>query len=146
MNTRVIAVVGAVVLGLLLVRYLAVSRYQGAAPGASGSAGLVHLTDFDEALAKARSDNKLLVVDAMATWCGPCKMMDRDSWSNPDVQAWMNEHAVFAQVDVDQHVETAKKLKIEAMPTIIVFKDGQETGRVVGYRNASQLLSWLKSS
>jgi thioredoxin len=145
MNTRLIAIIGSVLLGLLLVRYIILSRQPAQAP-ASNAAPLVHLTNFDDALAKAKTDNKLLVVDAMATWCGPCKMMDRDSWSSPEVQSWMNQNAVFAQIDVDEHADTAKKLSIEAMPTVILFKDGKETGRVVGYQNADELLRWLKSS
>ena len=39
----------------------------------------------------------------------------------------------------------SEALKIEAMPTVIVFKDGQELRRNVGYLNAEQLLAWLKS-
>jgi thiol-disulfide isomerase/thioredoxin len=137
MNTGRIAVVGFVILSLLVVRYILLANHpiRASQPTASYAA----------LASQAAEEHKLLVVDVMATWCGPCKKMEKDSWSHPDVEAWMKENAVFAQVDVDEQREMSEALKIEAMPTVIVFKDGQELRRNVGYLNAEQLLAWLKS-
>lgn len=98
---------------------------------------------FVEAKAKAVEQDKILLVDATADWCQPCKAMERTTWVDPEVIAWINLNAIAIQVDVDRQREDAKELEIQAMPTIIVFKDGIEFDRVVGYKNASELLAWL---
>lgn len=96
-----------------------------------------------EAKAKAVEQEKILLVDATADWCQPCKAMERTTWVDPEVIAWINLNAIAIQVDVDRQRAEAKELNIQAMPTIIVFKDGRELDRVVGYKNASELLAWL---
>ena len=48
------------------------------------------------------------------------------------------------QLDVDKSRKVAAGLKIQAMPTIIVFKNGHEIARTVGYKTPTQLLSWLE--
>ena len=98
---------------------------------------------FEASQAQAKTESKLFLVDATATWCGPCKKMDKTTWVDDKVVAWMKQNAIAAQIDVDAQKETASALKIEAMPTIIVFKDGKEHDRIVGYKSADELLEWL---
>lgn len=98
---------------------------------------------FEQARAEAVKDAKLLIVDMTADWCQPCKMMDRTTWVAPEVISWINERAIAIQVDVDRQRDTATELNIRAMPTVIVFKDGEEFDRIVGYRDAEGLLAWL---
>lgn len=98
---------------------------------------------FKDAKAKAIETKKLFIVDATASWCAPCKMMDQTTWIDEDVVSWINEHAIAIQLDVDEEKMGAKMLKISAMPTIIAFKEGKEFDRVVGYQDAPQLLEWL---
>ncbi len=98
---------------------------------------------FEAAQAQAKTEAKLFLVDATATWCGPCKKMDKTTWVDHKVVAWVKQNAIAAQIDVDAQKETASALKIEAMPTIIVFKDGKEYDRIVGYKSTDELLEWL---
>ena len=98
---------------------------------------------FEASQAQAKTEAKLFLVDATATWCGPCKKMDKTTWVDDKVVAWMKQNAIAAQIDVDAQKETASALKIEAMPTIIVFKDGKEYDRIVGYKSTDDLLEWL---
>jgi len=98
---------------------------------------------YDDARKDARTAEKLFLVDATASWCGPCKLMDRTTWIDPRVVEWLGEHAVAVQLDVDRDRPHAKPLNIKAMPTIIVFMEGREFDRVVGYRTAEELLAWL---
>lgn len=122
----------------------------GGATASHGSAASGHATpavfaalSFDEAVSKAKQENKLVIVDVMATWCPPCKMMDKQSWPDAKVAGWINENAVAVQVDFDRQSQWAKAHKIEAMPTIIAFRDGREVKRVVGGLGPSDLLNWL---
>lgn len=99
---------------------------------------------FEQAKSAAKEQQKLLLVDATADWCPPCKEMDRTTWVDERVEKWLGEQAIAIQVDVDAEPEVARELRIRAMPTVIVFKDGAEFDRVVGYRSADELLAWLE--
>ncbi|MCJ1342125.1 Cytoplasmic thioredoxin isoenzyme 2 [Peltigera leucophlebia] len=68
------------------------------------------------------------VIDAFATWCGPCKVIA------PEIVKLSDEHtgARFYKIDVDEHPEIAAELEVRAMPTFIFFKDGQKIQQVVG--------------
>lgn len=101
---------------------------------------------FDNAKAQAKAEGKLLIVDATASWCGPCKKMDKTTWIDEKVVAWMNDHGVAVQVDVDEQKPLAQALKITAMPTVILFKDGQELDRSIGYQTPQELLKWLNGA
>lgn len=96
------------------------------------------------ALERAMAERKLLLVDATASWCGPCQMMDRTTWVDAAVVAWFHDHALAIQVDVEEHKEIAQQLRIDAMPTIIAFVEGKEFDRVVGARKPKELLAWLE--
>lgn len=96
-----------------------------------------------EAKAKAVEQDKILLVDATADWCQPCQVMERTTWVDPEVISWIKLNAIAIQVDVDRQKVEAQELRIEAMPTIILFKDGIELARTEGYRDAAGLLAWL---
>jgi thiol-disulfide isomerase/thioredoxin len=98
---------------------------------------------YDEALASAKATGKLLVLDATAAWCQPCKTMDRVTWSDARVVAWLEEHAVAVQLDVDEEKAVAASLGIRAMPTAVAFREGVEFDRVVGMKRPDELIAWL---
>ncbi|XP_052675227.1 uncharacterized protein LOC128156931 [Crassostrea angulata] len=80
--------------------------------------------EFDSTI----KDNKMVVVDFFATWCGPCKMIA------PKIEEMEKEYSgvVFIKVDVDENEETAAACEISAMPTFHIYKDGAKVGEVVG--------------
>jgi thiol-disulfide isomerase/thioredoxin len=85
--------------------------------------------EFGAARERALAERKLLLVDATAEWCGPCKMMDRTTWVDKDVVAWVRDHAIALQIDVDAEKAFAQEFRITAMPTIIAFVDDTEFDR-----------------
>ncbi|MCC5787812.1 MAG: thioredoxin family protein [Phycisphaerales bacterium] len=101
---------------------------------------------FAEAKAQAVDENRLLVVKGTAVWCGPCRRMDRETWPNPELAAFIREHAIAVAVDVDQERELARELGIRAMPTIIVFREGEDFARVTGYQTPAQMLAFLEAA
>ncbi len=100
---------------------------------------------MEAATKRGREENKLVVIDAMAEWCGPCKQMDRTTWVNASVVEWMKANCIAVQLDVDKDPQGARRLGVRAMPTVVVFANGKEVDRRVGGLNAKQMLDWLKS-
>ncbi|MBP2650705.1 MAG: thioredoxin [Firmicutes bacterium] len=76
-----------------------------------------------------------VVVDFWATWCGPCKMVAPELEA---VAADFTGKATVVKVNVDEQQEMAKTYKVMSIPTILIFKDGKEVNRLVGFRPRGQ--------
>ena len=81
----------------------------------------------------------LVLVDFFATWCGPCKML------SPVLEEIANENANLnvLKIDVDEVGDLAAAFAIQAIPTLILFKDGQQIAKRMGYLNKNQLLAFI---
>ncbi len=93
---------------------------------------------FDQEVLK--SDRPVLV-DLWAEWCAPCKMLA------PIVEQLSVELADRLEVvklDVDANPATAMRYGVQSIPTLLLFKDGQEVERLVGYMPKDRLLSRLQ--
>jgi thioredoxin 1 len=80
------------------------------------------------------------LVDFWAEWCGPCKMI------GPVVEEVAAEYAEklrVAKMNVDENPKTPQNLGIRGIPTLILFKDGVEAKRIVGYRTKEALVDEL---
>ncbi len=84
---------------------------------------------FREALAKARSENKPVVLDFTASWCLPCQRMLRETFPAPKV-ARLLEQFVFVKVDTDEHPALANKYGAVGLPDVrLLSPDGKELRR-----------------
>ncbi|WP_346935815.1 thioredoxin [Clostridium sp.] len=72
----------------------------------------------------------VVVVDFFATWCGPCKML---APIFEELSTEMEGKVKFIKVDVDQCPDIAMKYSVASIPTIIVFKDGNNVNTTVGF-------------
>jgi thioredoxin 1 len=93
------------------------------------------LTDdtIDEALKKY----PFIVVDFWAQWCGPCKML------GPIIQKLAKEKVgdiVFGKMDVDTNPKSSVSYGIRSIPNLIIFKNGQRAGDIIGALPEAQLL------
>lgn len=102
---------------------------------------------FEEAKAQAKKDKKQLFVDCYTTWCGPCKMLDRNVFSNPDLGKFINENYIPLKLDMEREgVLQSEAYRINSYPTMLILDaEGNEKSRIVGYRDASQLMRMLNS-
>ena len=90
---------------------------------------------FAQALAKAKKENKKLMVDCYTLWCGPCRFMATNVFPNDTLGAYMNEHFVCMKLDMEhgEGPERNKTFNVKAYPTFIFFDaDGKEMSRFEG--------------
>lgn len=90
---------------------------------------------FAQALAKAKKENKKLMVDCYTLWCGPCRFMATNVFPNDTLGAYMNEHFVCMKLDMEhgEGPERNKTFNVKAYPTFIFFDaDGKEISRFEG--------------
>jgi len=87
----------------------------------------------------AVKDRKVLV-DFSATWCGPCRML------HPVLEQISGEIAGwdFYEIDVDEAGAEANSLGIRSVPTMVVYSEGREVDRLIGFRDKAQLKSHLE--
>lgn len=91
---------------------------------------------------KLRTSDKLVVMDFFATWCGPCKMLTPIFES---LSKEMSDKVDFAKLDIDRSLEIVQQYKIVSVPTTIIFKNGREVQRIVGFIPKEQLKSKIKA-
>lgn len=96
-----------------------------------------------EARRLAAEQERLLIVMGTASWCGPCRHMKATTWKDERVVAWVREHAIAVQLDVDRYPGLARHLEIRAMPTTVLFRADEELGRITGARPAEPFVDWL---
>jgi thioredoxin 1 len=93
------------------------------------SESIKHVTDatYDEDVLQSELP---VLVDFWAPWCGPCRMVA------PIIEELAQEYdgkMTFAKVNTDENVEVAGKLGIRGIPTLILYVDGEEAERMVGF-------------
>ena len=81
-----------------------------------------------------------VLVDFWATWCGPCKML------SPIVDAIAEEADGFkvCKINVDDEDILGERLEVASIPTLLVFRNGEEAGRSVGVKGKDEILAMLK--
>ncbi len=99
----------------------------------------IYSEDFTSKVIK--SPNTVLV-DFFADWCGPCKMLapvlEELSTSNPEID--------FYKINVDENQDIANAFEISSIPCLILFKDGEEIDRAVGFKSKQQLQEFLSNN
>ncbi len=103
---------------------------------------MAQIIKTDEFVSEVENKDGIVVVDFFATWCGPCKMLLPVFDS---IGEEVKDKAQFLKVDIDQSMELAHKFKVSTVPTVIVFKNGQEMDRLVGFIPKASLKEKVES-
>lgn len=94
-------------------------------------------SSFEADVAKASG---LVLLDFWAEWCGPCRALGPVL---EDVAKEMGGRVTIAKMNVDQNPETPTKFGVRSIPTLVLFKDGQQIDTKVGSLPKQALLAWL---
>lgn len=91
---------------------------------------------FKDLIAKAKKENKLVFIDAYASWCGPCKMMEKNIFTKKSVGDFYNKNFVNARIDMEKGEgrEVAQKFGVRSYPTYLFLNgDGELVSQNYGY-------------
>ncbi|MGL4540740.1 MAG: thioredoxin [Candidatus Rhabdochlamydia sp.] len=103
----------------------------------SGSIKEILESDFNK-----ETGQGMVLIDFFADWCGPCRQL------TPVLEKVAREvgEVKFLKMNVDNAQQTAADLNVSSIPTLILFKDGQEVDRVVGLIEAEDLKAFLETA
>lgn len=110
------------------------------AMGALRGAEVAWQTNVGDAARLSARQNKAMLIMVGAEWCGPCHRMLQETMSNPALVARLNDQFVPVLIDADAQALLVEKLRIDAMPTLLVVSpDRKIIGRFIGFQTAAQL-------
>jgi len=85
----------------------------------------------------------IALTDFWAPWCGPCRMIA------PHVEAAakkLDGEAAFFKVNIDENIELAERYDVQTIPTLVIFKGGEEVARLVGVRGRDDIEAAVRAA
>jgi thioredoxin 2 len=127
-----------------LIQALLKAREQASVFSATGvmTPGKVSDLTGEQVEAEMKHTSTPLLLDCYATWCGPCQMMVKPF---EEVAAELGSKVRLAKMDTDKHPQVAGQLRVQGLPTLVLFQNGQEIDRIEGALMKDQLLQWIDS-
>jgi thioredoxin-like negative regulator of GroEL len=101
---------------------------------------------FNAAIIQARKSNKLVMIDFYTDWCGPCKLLERNTYTQANVISATTTHFVPVKLNAEQEGRAlAQQYEVHSYPTILMITpDGRIQGRFSGYRTAGPFVAQIR--
>jgi thiol:disulfide interchange protein DsbD len=109
------------------------------------------LLDEDRAFSESKRTGRPVLVEAWAEWCTACKLMDRNTWSDPQVQREIREHFIPLRIDFTQETPASDARRevygVEGLPTVLACRSAgcadPAANRATGYLRPAEMLAFL---
>jgi thioredoxin 1 len=104
--------------------------------------------DWATIVKKAKAENKIIFLDAYASWCGPCKLLQKNVFTRPDVGDIFNKNFINVKVDMErgEGPQLSRMFPLEAYPTLFFIEpSGKIVKKVIGYQTPEALISLGKN-
>lgn len=89
------------------------------------------------------NSEKTVVVDFWANWCGPCKAL---APILDEVEKEMGDKVVFAKLNVDEDIDTARSYGVMTIPTLIIFKNGKNVASLIGLKSKTAIIDFINQN
>lgn len=99
---------------------------------------------LQQALDRAAKADRLVLVYASASWCGPCQTYKRTTLVDRAVVDWIRRNTEPVYLNIDRDQITAERLGVSSIPVTILLKDGKEIARLTGAASADEFMRWVQ--
>ncbi|WP_415324932.1 thioredoxin family protein [Chryseobacterium sp. MMS23-Vi53] len=100
-----------------------------------------------KAMTKAKKEKKMIFLDVYATWCGPCKLLKKTTFKDPELSDYFNKNFVSLEVDGEkgEGIEIVKKYQLKGYPSLVfIDSNGNVVNKTLGYYDGKELLEIVK--
>ena len=107
------------------------------------------MEEMQDARQRASDQQLMMFVDVYATWCGPCKLMDQQVYTDPLVAEYMNAHFVNVRLDGESEYGRiyAAEQQLQGYPSMFIFsREGEPVSKVIGFTPAEELVTTLSAT
>jgi len=133
-------------LGMIILA-LVFTSFTGLRPNANKEIQFEKIT-FNQALAKAKRENKMVFMNVYATWCGPCMLLKKTTFKTDKIADSFNNSFINIDIDAEkgEGIELSKRYEVVAHPLMLVINpSGKVEKRILGYIKEDGLLKEVKS-
>jgi thiol-disulfide isomerase/thioredoxin len=119
---------------------------------ANGGEGIIFLPEestFTQILEKAKAEKKIIFIDAYTTWCGPCKWMAKNVFTDPEIGAFFNQNFINAKFDMEkgEGINLRRRYGVNTYPTLLFIDGrGEVVHRLCGSKDKEKFLEEAKIS